>query len=66
MPKAISACRHIHSTAPVRVTWPEGSGRERVRATAASMSWSVRSFQVQPAPRISMAPMPQASAIQAS
>jgi formate hydrogenlyase subunit 3/multisubunit Na+/H+ antiporter MnhD subunit len=45
---------------------PEGSGRERVRATAASMSRSVRSFQVQPAPRIRKAPSVQPAAIQRS
>ena len=38
------------------LTWPDGIGRERVRSTRASMSRSTRSFQVQPAPRMAMAP----------
>ncbi len=42
------------------VTWPEGIGRDRVRATSASMSRSVMSFQVQPAPRITKAPIAMA------
>jgi hypothetical protein len=42
------------------VTCPDGIGRERVRATCASMSRSVMSFQVQPAPRITKAPIAMA------
>ncbi len=48
------------------LTWPEGIGRERVRATSASMRWSVMSFQVQPAPRITKAPMAKAANSQRS
>ncbi len=66
MAKAISACAHIHATACVTDTAPEGMGRERVRATAPSMWRSVMSFQVQPAPRIRKAPMPQPAKIHAS
>jgi hypothetical protein len=48
------------------VTCPEGIGRDLVRATAASKSRSVMSFQVQPAPRIRKAPMAQPTTIQPS
>jgi len=48
------------------VTWPDGIGREAVRATDPSMSRSVMSFQVQPAPRIRTAPTPQPAAIHRS
>ena len=59
--KATSACATIQAAACRGVTCPDGSGRERVRATRASMSRSVRSFQVQPAPRIRTAPSAQPS-----
>ena len=64
--KAASAWATIQTSAWRGVTWREGSGRERVRATAASISRSVRSFQVQPAPRIRRAPIAQPAAIQRS
>jgi hypothetical protein len=57
---AIAACVAIHSSAALAVTCPEGSGRERVRATCASILRSVKSFQVHPAPRIRNAPSVQA------
>src|SRR5438874_952431 len=52
-----SACSTRKTTAAVTLTCPEGIGRERVRSTRPSMSRSTRSFQVQPAPRITMAPI---------
>ena len=45
---------------------PEGIGRERVRLTLASISRSVMSFHVQPAPRIRIAPSAQAMTIHRS
>ena len=39
------------------LTCPAGIGRDRVRSTRASRSRSVMSFQVQPAPRMTKAPM---------
>ena len=58
----VSACTTIQPSAPFTVPCPEGRGRDRVRATWASMSRSVMSFQVHPAPRMTKAPMAQASA----
>ena len=49
---------------PVTLTWPEGIGRERVRATCASRSRSTMSFQVQPQPRITKAPTKNSSTCQ--
>ena len=66
MQNAISACAHIQTSAPFTLTCPEGIGRERVRSTLPSKSLSLTSFQVQPAPRMSQAPMPQPAAIQRS
>ena len=39
------------------VTWPDGSGRLRVRSTRPSRSRSIRSFQAEPAPRMTIAPI---------
>ncbi len=66
IPNAINACAHIQITAPLRLTCPDGMGREAVRATDPSKSRSVMSFQVQPAPRINHAPRAHPIAIQAS
>ena len=52
----ISACAARNTAAAFTLTWPDGIGRERVRATLASRSRSRMSFQVQPAPRITKAP----------
>ncbi|MGY4329748.1 hypothetical protein ACVWWG_004165 [Bradyrhizobium sp. LB7.2] len=52
----ISACATMKASACFALTWPDGSGRERVRSTLSSRSRSVMSFQVQPAPRITKAP----------
>ena len=54
----------IQITAPRTVTWPDGIGRERVLATAASNSRSVMSFHVHPAPRMSQAPIAHPMPIQ--
>ncbi len=51
------ACATRNAIAALTLTCPDGIGRERVRSTLASMSRSIRSFQVQPAPRITMAPI---------
>jgi hypothetical protein len=51
-----SACATRNTLAARTLTCPDGIGRERVRSTLASMSRSTRSFQVQPAPRMTMAP----------
>jgi len=53
----IRACRTRKASACLTLTWPAGIGRERVRSTLASRSRSVMSFQVQPAPRMTKAPM---------
>ena len=53
----ISACSTRKTSACDTLTWPAGIGRDRVRSTLASRSRSVMSFQVQPAPRITKAPM---------
>ena len=38
---ASNACSAIHTSAPKGLTWPDGSGRDQVRATEASSSRSV-------------------------
>ena len=53
----ISACTTRNASACATLTCPAGIGRDRVRSTLASRSRSVMSFQVQPAPRITKAPM---------
>jgi hypothetical protein len=54
--KPTSACATRKIAAALTLTWPDGIGRERVRATMASRLRSTMSFQVQPAPRITNAP----------
>ena len=66
MAKASRHCASIQAAACLVLTCPDGMGRERVRSTAPSKSRSVISFQVQPAPRISQAPKPQAMKIHRS
>ncbi len=66
MQKARSDCATAQSSAWRAVTCPEGMGRDRVRATAPSKSRSVISFHVQPAPRISTAPIAQPATIHRS
>jgi hypothetical protein len=66
MQKARSDWITSHAKACCAVTCPDGIGRDLVRATAASKSRSVMSFQVQPAPRIRKAPMAQPRTIQRS
>ena len=48
----------MKNTACGTLTAPDGIGRSTVRATLASNSLSVMSLNVQPAPRIPIAPMP--------
>ena len=66
MQNAMSDWITAQTSACFAVTWPEGIGRDAVRATLPSKSRSVMSFHVQPAPRIRKAPMPQPRMIQAS
>ena len=56
MTEATSAWPTRKASASRAVTWPDGIGRERVRATFMSMSRSTMSLKVQPAPRINSAP----------
>ncbi len=56
----------MKASACFTLTWPEGIGRVAVRATLPSISRSVMSFQVQPAPRIAVAPMPNSTPYQIS
>ena len=64
--QASRACTTSQAKACFTVTCPDGIGRDRVRATCASNSLSVMSFQVHPAPRIKKAPMAQPRMIQRS
>ena len=62
----IRACSTRNAKACDALTWPAGIGRDRVRSTLASRSRSVMSFQVQPAPRITKAPMKNSTTTHAS
>jgi len=66
MPKETSDWITAQASACLVLTCPEGIGREAVRATEPSILRSVMSFQVQPAPRIRKAPMPQPAKIHRS
>ena len=61
-----SACNTRNTKAAGTLTCPDGIGRDRVRSTRASMSRSTRSFQVQPAPRMTMAPISNSTICQGS
>ncbi len=58
MTRPTASCSPRNAKACVRLRRPLASGRVAVRATLASMSRSTMSLTVQPAPRITSAPMP--------
>ena len=51
----------MNAIAALTLTAPEGIGRTLVRSTLASKSRSTMSLKVQPAPRITTAPMPNST-----
>ena len=56
-----ASCAAMKTIAALTLTAPDGIGRTLVRSTLASKSRSTMSLKVQPAPRITTAPMPNST-----